>query len=102
MNHPDTPKDGDFATWVEEKSDAVLFELGEKFHVSPTAVGSPTAHVEPVSQNIDEVLLGHEEPSAALLDEIVALDNAPPLSEAELERQAMQAGGADGDSSTPE
>lgn len=102
MNHPDTPKDGEFAQWIEGKSEALKFELGKKFPISPTTLGAPATHLEPGAQNIEEVLLGHEQPSAEFMDELSALENAPPVSEEELARQALQAGGADNDSSTPE
>ena len=47
------------------------------------------------------VLLLGRRPRAAL-DELAALEQAPPLSDEELARQALEAGGDDGDSSTPE
>jgi hypothetical protein len=102
MSSSDTPKDGDFAHWVEEKSEALKFELGEKFPVPPTILDSTSAHPETGRQKLEEVLLGHEQPTQELLDEVAALENAPPLSDEELAEQAMAAGGADGDSSTPE
>lgn len=102
MSHSDTPKDGDFSNWVEESSEALRFELGEKFPVPPTVLSSDSPHPETGQQKLEEVLLGHEQPTQAFLDEVAALDNAPPLSDEELSRQALAAGGADGDSSTPE
>ena len=102
MSDSNTPKDGDFAHWVEEKSEALKFELGEKFPVPPTALHSPSVHVETGQQKLEEVLLEHEEPTQEFLDELAALEQAPPLSDEELARQALQAGGADGDSTTPE
>ena len=102
MNNPNTPKDGDFAHWVEEKSEALKFELGEKFPVPPTTLHSPSAHVETSQQKLEEVLLEHEAPTQEFLDELAALEQAPPLSEEELARQALEAGGDDGDSNTPE
>ena len=38
----------------------------------------------------------------ALIEELVALRNAEPLSDDELERQALEHPGADGDPATPE
>ncbi|MDO8373371.1 MAG: hypothetical protein Q8K29_07910 [Polaromonas sp.] len=102
MNDSTTPKDGDFASWVDEKSEALKFELGEKFPVPPTELHSPSVHAETSRQKLEEVLLEHEEPTAELLEEIQALENAPPLSDEELARQALEAGGADGDNKTPE
>ena len=102
MSNSNTPKDGDFAHWVEEKSEALKFELGEKFPVPPTALHSPSNHVETSRQKLEEVLLEHEAPTQEFLDELAALEQAPPLSDEELARQALDAGGGDGDSSTPE
>ena len=102
MNQSNTPKDGDFANWVEEKSEALKFELGEKFPVPPTTLQSPSVHVETGRQKLEEVLLEHEEPTPEFLEELAALEDAPPLSDEELARQALEAGGEDGDSSTPE
>ena len=102
MSNSNTPKDGDFAHWIEEKSEALKFELGEKFPVPPTALHSPSVHVETGQQKLEEVLLEHEQPTQAFLDELAALEQAPPISDEELARQALEAGGADGDNKTPE
>ncbi len=102
MTSSDTPKGGDFAKWVDEKSEALKFELGEKFPVPPTVLVSNSIHAETGQQKLEEVLLEHEQPTAAFLEEVAALEDAAPLSDEELDRQAMAAGGADGDSSTPE
>ena len=102
MSNSDTPKNGDFAAWIDEKSEALKFELGEKFPVPPTVLASSTLPAETGQQKLEEVLLEHEQPTQAFLEEIAALEEAPPLSDEELDRQALEAGGADGDSSTPE
>ena len=102
MSDSNTPKDGDFANWVDGKSEALKFELGEKFPIPLTALHSPSLHVETSEQKLEEVLLEHEEPTQEFLDELAALEQAPPLSDEELARQALEAGGADGDSTTPE
>lgn len=102
MNDSNAPKNGDFAHWVEEKSEALKFELGEKFPVPPTTLHSQSTHVETGRQKLEEVLLEHEEPSPEFLEELAALDQAPPLTDEELDRQAMESGGGDSDSSTPE
>ena len=101
-SNPETPKSGEFAHWVEERSEALKFELGEKFPVPPTTLHSPSVHVETGRQKLEEVLLEHEEPTPEFLEELAALEEAPPLSEEELARQALAAGGADNDSGTPE
>jgi hypothetical protein len=59
-------------------------------------------HVETGKQKLEEVLLEHEEATPEFLEELAALEQAPPLSDDELARQALEAGGADGDSGTPE
>lgn len=103
MSDSNIPKEGDFAHWVDERSEALKFELGEKFPVPPTVLQSPTVHaVETGNQKLEEVLLEHEAPTEAFLEELAALEKAAPLSDEELAQQALAAGGADGDSSTPE
>lgn len=102
MNNSDAPKDGDFANWVDQKTEALKFELGEKFPVPPSELHSPSVHVETGRQKLEEVLLEHEEPTTEFLEELRALEEAPPLSDEELARQALEAGGGDGDASTPE
>jgi hypothetical protein len=102
MTSSDTPKGGDFAHWVDEKSEALKFELGEKFPVPPTVLVSNSVHAETGQQKLEEVLLGHEQPTQAFLEEVAALEEAAPLSDEELDRQAMEAGGADGNNNTPE
>jgi hypothetical protein len=47
-------------------------------------------------------LLEHEPPTAEFLEELNTLESAAQLTDEELTRQALEAGGADGDSSTPE
>ena len=100
MASSQTPASNDFSRWVEEKSEAVLADLSERF--PPATSGPQAVHAETSSQRIEEVLMGHEQPKDALLDELAALENAPPLSDEELERQALQDGGGDADPATPE
>ena len=97
-----TPEDGEFAHWVDEQAEALKFELGEKFPIPPTALQSPSVHIETSGQKLEEVLLEHEEASPELLAELAALANAPPISDEELARQALADGGADNDASTAE
>jgi len=101
-SNSENPKDGDFAAWVEETAEAVKFELGEKFPVPPTELHSPSVHVETTKQKLEEVLLEYETPTSEFLEELNALETAPQLSDEELTRQALEAGGADGDNTTPE
>ena len=101
MNASTTPPaSNDFVRWVEEKSDAMLADLGDKF--PPATSGSQALQAETTSQRIEEVLLGHEAAGDDLLEEIAALEDIPPLSEEELTKQALSDGGADADPSTPE
>lgn len=102
MSNSGTPKEGDFVHWMEEKSEALKFELGEKFPVPPTVLVSASVHPETSRQKLEEVLLEHEEPTPEFLEELAALEEAPSLSDEELAEQALAAGGADGDPSTPE
>jgi hypothetical protein len=97
-----TPEDGEFTDWIDEKAEALKFELGEKFPVPPTELHSESVHVETSAQKLEEVLLEHESATPEFLAELQALKDARPLSEAELAQQALEAGGADGDKSTPE
>lgn len=100
MTASQTPPANDFVRWVEEKSDAVMADIGDKF---PPATSGPEAiHAETYTQRIEEVLLGHEQPDDALLEELAALEDAPPLSDEELARQALEDGGGDADPTTPE
>ncbi|WP_029524956.1 hypothetical protein [Polaromonas glacialis] len=100
MTASQTPPANDFVRWVEEKSDAVMADIADKF---PPATSGPEAiHAETYTQRIEEVLLGHEQPDDALLEELAALEDAPPLSDEELARQALESGGADADPTTPE
>lgn len=98
----DSPKDGDFSAWLDEKSEALKFELGEKFPVTPVELMTNSPHPETTHQKLEEVLLEHEAPTSEFLEELAALEHAPPLSDDELAAQALAAGGADGDSKTPE
>ena len=100
MPSSQTPPANDFVRWVEEKSDAVMADIGDKF--PPATSGVEAIHAETSSQRLEKVLLGHEQPDDALLEELAALEDAPPLSDEELARQALESGGADADPSTPE
>lgn len=102
MSNSNIPKGGDFAAWVDEKAEVLKFELGDKFPVPPTELQSPSVHVETGKQKLEEVLLEHEQPTPEFLEELAALEQAPPLSDEELARQALEAGGADAEPGTPE
>ncbi len=65
---------------------------------------SPVDHEErrAAHATLEDVLLGHAQATPEMLQELAALESAPPLSEEELARQALADGGADNDPSTPE
>ena len=96
------PPEGEFAHWLDEKTEVLKFRLGEEFAVPPTALAFPSVHLETSEQDIEEVLLEHDTPGPQFLEELSALHNAPPLLDEELSRQALEDGGADLDRSTPE
>lgn len=82
-----TPKDGDFASMLEQ--------AGKTAPQAAGAGGTPR-------QTLDQVLVEGEEPTEEFLEDFNALREAPKVSDEELERQALEAGGADGDAATPE
>lgn len=92
MRNTDTPKDGDFASQLERTTR------------SPAEPASPVPDPgnEARPQTIDDVLEGGQEPTDELLEEFRVLNEAPPLSDEELEQQALDDPGEDGDVSTPE
>jgi len=53
-------------------------------------------------QTVEDAIAHGEEPTDDLLQEVRALDEAPPLSDEELERQALAHPGGDGNTDTPE
>lgn len=98
MTHPDTPKDDDLGEFIERKVSDVL--LAGAAAVAPAAPDHLTSGI--ASQTLDDVLINGEEPTTELLEEMRALEQAAPLSDEELARQALEHPGADGDPSTPE
>ena len=86
----DGPHDGDFASYLERRAKA------------PPAASPPDAQAEPARQTLDQVLPGGEEPTREALEEFRELAEAPDVSDEELTRQALEAGGEDGDPDTPE
>ena len=88
MPSTQAPKDGDFA--------ALLEGAGSLRPTSP----QPAAPVP--QQTVEDAIAHGEEPPDELLQEVRALDEAPPLSDEELERQALAHPGGDGNTDTPE
>jgi hypothetical protein len=95
MTNPDTPKDGDFAAHLEGRQ--------ARPAPSPLLGGEPaTADGGPVPQTLQQVLVEGEEPTEEFIEAFAEAKNAPPVSDEELERQALEAPGGDGDPRTPE
>lgn len=89
MKKSDPPKDGDFAATVvrtsvptQNKPAMGAASLAEREPTEPERAGRP--------QTIEDVLVHGEEPTDEFLAEFAALEGAEALSEAELERQALQ------------
>ena len=52
MSNSNPPKDGDFAQWVDEKSAALKFELGEKFPIPQRHCNHLQCTSKPVSKSL--------------------------------------------------
>ncbi|MDZ7862857.1 hypothetical protein [Acidovorax sp.] len=98
MTSPDMPKDGDFASYLEGK-------MSRSAEV-PDAAGSVDVNASAPAavprQTIEQILVEGQEPTEEFLEEWIAGQDEPELSDEELERQALEAPGDDGDPSTPE
>lgn len=84
-----------------------LFQLGPlpaeyRSLTDPPATENPPQEAGRHPQSIEDILLKGEQPTAEFLAEFIALHEAPPLSDEELEQQALEAPGDDGDPATPE
>jgi hypothetical protein len=104
MSVTNTPKDGDFASYIESLSqpEHAKSEDADIRRPTNTNTTTPDAGSQSGMQTIEEVLLYGEEPTEELLTELAELNEAQPLSDEELERQALEHPGADGDPGTPE
>ena len=105
---PDTPTaaeespSGELSKLIDEQLELAAAKLPA---LAPITVHpSPVDHEERLAAhaNFEDVLLGNAQPTPEMLEELAALQAAPPLSEEELARQALADGGADLDPSTPE
>jgi hypothetical protein len=103
MSVSNTPKDGDFASYIESLSQSAHTKSENAVIHHPANTDTTALDTAPQSgmQTIEEVLNG-EEPNEEFLEEFAALNEAQPLSDEELERQALEHPGADGDPGTPE
>jgi hypothetical protein len=102
MTTPDTPQDGEFSKLIDEQLELAAARIPA---LEPAlAHPSPIDHDERQTEHptFEDVLLGNAQPSPEMLDELAALQAAPELSEEELARQALAAGGADSEPATPE
>lgn len=102
MSDLNTPKHGDFAAYLEGLSQPANIRP-EEAAVHPTAnavAGDAPSHA--AEQTLEDVLLNGEVPDEEFLAELAALNQAQPLADEELERQALAHPGADGDPGTPE
>lgn len=98
MTSPDTPKDGDFASYLEGKMGRAAEAPGAATRVDANASAPAAAS----RQTIEQILVEGQEPTEEFLEEWIAGQDEPELSDEELERQALEAPGDDGDPSTPE
>jgi hypothetical protein len=100
MPHDTPTPDGSIGRLVDEQLELASARLPPLAPAHP----SPLDHEERRTAHPDagDVLLGKAPASEEMLDEMAALQSAPPLSDEELARQALADGGADGDPSTPE
>ena len=98
MTNADMPKDGDFASYLEGKTSR---PVGAPDTATGLAVNaSPPADAP--RQTIEQILLEGQEPTEEFLEAWNAGQSEPDISDEELERQALEAPGEDGDPSTPE
>jgi len=98
----DAPDSGDFAAYLEDRTKQAQGVGGSVTEVrQQQPPGQQRAGAKP-RQTIEDVLVRGEEPTEEFVEEFVALENAEPVSDEELERQALQDPGGDGDTRTPE
>ena len=100
MTQPST--DNPLTRLVDEQLDLAASKLPA---LAPLVVHpSSVDHEErgPAHATLEDVLLGHAQATPEMLQELAAVESAPPPSDEELARQALADGGADNDPSTPE
>ena len=91
---PATPPDGDFASWLDPQRESAPVPTPDR--------DPPGEEAQPREQTLQDVLVDGAEPTEDFLEKFRALQEAPELSDEEMERQALEAGGEDGDPATPE
>jgi len=100
MTTNDTPKGAELTRLIDEQLELAAAKLPA---LAPTMVHpSPADHEERKAAHptFEDVMLGNAVASAEMVEELVALEAAPELSEEELARQALAGDGADKDPST--
>ncbi len=98
------PKNGDFASFLQQTQDKSVQLKQELKHEQDNALQS-SDQVDGVLNVSAETLMDDEavERLAAQMRETQQiLDALPPMTDDELDRQALEAGGADNDPDTPE
>lgn len=88
MTRPSTPEDGHSSRSIEQQAK-------QPYSFVPPSDGGQRL-------NLDQILLRGADENNEPLEEIALQQQAPPLSEEELARQALEHPGADGDPDTPE
>lgn len=94
MTKPDALRDGNYAAYLEGKTASQ--PSGQDLETLLAGADTPR------DQTLEDVIFHGEEPTERLLEELNALRDGSSLSDEELERQALNDPGADGDVSTPE
>jgi hypothetical protein len=104
MSDPEAPKDGNFASYLENMSRQPKAKAPDtSAERAPDGdADAPQASTPKEGQTIEDVIVDGQEPTDELLEELRDLENALPLSDEELARQALEDGGEDGDPRTPE
>jgi hypothetical protein len=99
MPNTNEPKDGDFASYLEAFASR---KIGVGPELNAERDNSSPLERKAERQTIQHVLAEGQEPTTEFLEEMKALNEAPDLSDEELERQALSAPGDDDDVQTPE
>lgn len=95
------PKNGDFAGYLNK----LAAQPDATNALSPSSQSDRTQFQDDdeLTDSVPEFLLDEQQKlSKELMREAAELDAIEPMSDEELERQALQAGGSDNDASTPE
>lgn len=91
MSASNKPKNGDFTSYAERLSQS------EQSKPPETALNHNCMFTETNAQSkkqtIEDVLLNGEEPTEKFLEEMSLLNELPPLSDEELEQQALEPSG---------